>query len=140
MKTAGTKAAAPPPSVVVVSRPEDLTALRRGIRGRVGVQIDLPGLDDERRAYLQRRVERSAAACGCNEGTVAGLLYLLVVPALIFTGRLAPSTPLEWLTIGVGVLAVLIAGKVFGLVAARLALLRALNRIERAFRIHTRGA
>ena len=127
--------------VFTVSSAEDLALLRRRgrLRGRLEVQINLPGLDEARRADLQHRVEGSSAACGCNEGTVAGLIYLVLIPTLIFAGRLAPSFPLGWIAIGGGFIAVLAAGKLFGLVVARLALSRALNRIERAFRNHGKG-
>jgi hypothetical protein len=127
--------------VVVVSRAEDVELLRRrgAHRGRVGVRIDLPGLDEGRRAGLQRRAARSLSACGCNEGTVAGLIYLVVVPALIYSGWIAPSFPLGWIAVGGGFLAVLVAGKAFGLVVARLTLLRTLRQIGRAFERHAKG-
>jgi hypothetical protein len=137
-----TTAPAPPRSIFTASGVKDLEVLhRRGkTRGRLGVKIILPGLDEERRANFERRVERSLAACGCNEGAVALLLYLIVIPTLIFTGRLAPSWPLGWIAVGAGLLAALVAGKFFGLGIARFTLYQTLNEIKRAFQQHAKGA
>ncbi len=128
-------------SVFLVSCPEDLNRLRRRPRGlgRIVVRIALQGLDDNRRSNFERRVERHIAACGCNEGTAAGLLYLIVIPILVFTGRLVPYSILGWIAVGGGFVAALLAGKVFGLVVARLRLFRALNEIEHAFLHQSKG-
>ena len=121
-----------PPSTLSVSRLEDLPALRRSRTG-ARVEIALPGLDEKRRTVLQRRIERSLAACGCNEGSVAGFLYLLTVAVLLFAGR-GPGSLLGWLGAGAGLIGALVAGKIAGLILARITLSRALRELERALR------
>lgn len=120
-------------SILVVTSAEDLRHLREllKLRGSFKVKIDIAGLAKERQARLQRSLERSVSACGCNEGTVAGLLYLIVVPILYFAGRIAPSA-LGWAGIGGGFIGVLVIGKLIGIAAARLTLARTLTRIEGA--------
>lgn len=124
-----------PDSILTISSADELSLLRTYLKSRRSfkVQIQVPGLEKERRDRLQRRVERSASACGCNEGSIAGLLYLIAVPALYFTGRIAPSAS-AWLAIGGGFIATLLIGKLIGLAAAKLTLTRTLAQLERAFR------
>jgi len=113
---------------------EDLDALRRRQpRGRVIVQLALPDLDAGDRADIERRISRSLIACGCNEGAVLGLLYLVLVPLLVLTGALAPSLWLGWAAVVTGFIMAMFVGKVLGLAFARVRLWRALAEAARAF-------
>ena len=58
-------------------------------------------------------------ACGCVEGTIAGLLYLAVVAVLITNNSVGPASVTGWVVLGGGLLASLAAGKMFGLLLAR---------------------
>jgi hypothetical protein len=108
-------------------------------RGPVEVRIALPELGEGRRSRLQRRVERSMTACGCDEGTVAGLFYLALSATLLATGRVAPPGLLGWMVVGFGFIAALGGGKAFGLLMARLVLFKTLNEIKNAFAPDTKG-
>lgn len=120
-------------SVLVASRLEDLIFLRQ--LGRVSrksrIQIALPGLDGTRRVEFERLLARYGSACGCNEGSIAGLLYLLLVPLLLLKGWLVPHTLLAKIFVVGGFFGCLIAGKIFGLLFARWRFVRVLKKIER---------
>lgn len=131
---AGTRIGSLPEPIFVASNLDDLDRLRRrGMPRRPGaIRLALPGLEEGRRADFERRLQRHDAACGCNEGTVAGLLYLVLVPLLLLAGWLAPRSLLAWISVVGGLFASLVAGKVFGLVVARQRFRRVLNDLERA--------
>lgn len=131
--TAGADASAT--RTLVASRLEDLDRLRgeRRPAGTLSVALVLPGLEDERRENLERRMSRLLTACGCGEGTVAGLLYLVIVPVLLFTGVLAAGSLGGWAMLGFGFIAALLLGKIVGLAVARVRLLLTVNELERLF-------
>ena len=138
----GTVNKAGPEHTELISHLEDLDRLRRLHRrppGRIAVRIALHGLDDSRRSNLDHRLERHINACGCNEGSVAGLLYLVGIPTLIFIGLLVPHSIFGWIAVGGGLVVALLAGKIFGLVVARLRFFRALNEIDRTFSHRAQG-
>lgn len=129
-------------STFVASQLEDvrrLRELRHRASGRLAVRLVVHGFDDSRRAGLERRLERHANACGCNEGTVAGLIYLAAVPILLVLGARAPSSPLAWLAVAGGFVSALLAGKVLGLALARWRFSRALREVERTFAHQAKG-
>jgi hypothetical protein len=100
---------------------------------RVEVEITLDGMEDARRAELERRLARELSACGCREGSIAVLIYAVVAPLLIVVGPLAPDSALSWVAIVGGVLAASVLGKVIGLALAHVRLLRAAADVEAAF-------
>jgi hypothetical protein len=118
-----------------VSRVEDLRKLPspRLAPARVSVRLALPGLNDQRRTEFERRLAQQLAACGCNEGSVAVLLYVATVPALAIAGPLAPASALGWVALFAGLLGASLLGKVAGLTVARLRLRRVVAEIESAF-------
>jgi hypothetical protein len=120
----------------VASRFEHLDRLRRERRpaGRINVELDLPGLEDERRKEFERRMARYLTACGCGEGTVAGTPYLFVVPILVLMGVLSAGSVGAWIVLLLGFVADLLLGKIAGLAIARLRLLLTVNELERLFR------
>lgn len=116
---------------LLVRRSQDLTDFRRAgsVRGvRVALDVGLH-IDERQRKKLERDLNRGLAACGCNEGTLAGLLYLLLVPTLVM-GSAIPWTVVGWLTFGAGLIASLLLGKAIGLLAARIRVLQALKQID----------
>lgn len=114
---------------------EDLDDLkrRRHPRGRIVVRLVLPALASTQRADLERRISRGLIACGCNEGALAGLLYLVLVPLLVAAGTVSPGSLLGWAVVAAGFVVAMLFGKMVGLGLARLRLWRALTEAERAF-------
>jgi hypothetical protein len=92
----------------------------------------LPDTEDSRR--LQRKVQRLTSACGCDEGALAGLSYLLIFFLAVLTGYAAPRSVLGWVGGVGGFVAALFAGKIFGLALARVRLVRALRQLNRLAR------
>jgi hypothetical protein len=131
----------PERSLFIASRAEDLDLLRYRSRrrARVSIQINIPGIAEERGELLSRRLARSMAACGCNEGTVAGLIYLVLMPTLVLTRHIAASSVRAWIAIGCGLVLALVAGKLFGLVIARFTFIRTVNAIKQEFQKHGTG-
>jgi hypothetical protein len=119
----------------VVSGPDDLDRLRRrrAVPPKTPIRIALPGLAEHRRVDFERRLARHASACGCNEGTVTTLLYVMFVVLLLVAGWLAPRSFSAWSAIVGGMFVSLVLGKIFGLVVARQRFLRVLNDLDRAF-------
>ena len=121
---------------VIVAGREDLDLVRRGVRRltrpRLIVSLSLP-IAEARRARLEWRINRDLAACGCNEGTIAGLLYLVVVPAFVM-GRYIPHSIVNWSLALCGFIGSLVIGKSAGLLLARWRLGRTLGSIERLVR------
>jgi hypothetical protein len=122
--------------VFVVSTPQDLRTLPspRLAPARVSVELALPGLDGPRRGELEQRLARQLAVCGCKEGSVAVLLYLVAVPILAFAGPLAPGSALGWLALFGGLLGASLLGKVAGLAVAHMRLLQVVAEIEDTIR------
>jgi hypothetical protein len=119
---------------LVLARVEDLESLRWNLqhRRRRKVRVLLsPPLDvkEVRRAALERRINRLLAACGCKEGAVAGLLYLILVPTLVM-GALIPHSIVNWTVAALGFVATMVVGKLAGLIVARLRLLLTLREIQ----------
>ena len=120
---------------LIILRPDDLAVLR-GSRPRPRPRVTLApslGLREARRVFLERRINRSLSACGCNEGSVAGLLYLVAVATLALSESVTLSVASS-LTAAGGCIAALTLGKIFGLVRARWRLLRAVRTVERLAR------
>lgn len=127
---------------VVLARVEDLGRLwqARGDHRRVTVLLALPlDLDEARRARLERRINRSLAACGCGEGTIAGLLYLILAPTVVM-GHAVPHTAANWALAALGLLGALLLGKAAGLAYARVRLLWAMIEINRIAGRRTKGS
>ena len=101
---------------------EDLQELQRTprIARRRAICVNLPTMDESKRQAIEHRIRRGLSACGCNEGTAAGLLFLVVVPVLIFFGKLSPHTVLQWGEVAGGFVVSLLVGKLIGLTVARL--------------------
>ena len=126
---------------LIVTCPEQLDLLRRQSwrSRRAPVVLALPpNIDEGRRARLVQRINRELNACGCSEGTVAGLLYLILVPAFVM-GRWVPYSVAGWALAVTGFIGALFLGKATGLLLARYRLHSALNRVERAMRRGSRG-
>ena len=123
---------------VIVAGREDLDLLRhhvrRLVRPRLTVSLSLP-IAELRRTRIEWRINRDLAACGCNEGTIAGLLYLVAVPAFVM-GRYIPHSIANWSLALCGFIGALVFGKSTGLLLARWRLNRTLASIERLVR-HT---
>lgn len=121
--------------VYLVSSNNDLARLRqRGVAPRKTViRVVLPGLSDSLRADFERRLARHASACGCNEGTVTTLLYIMIVTLLLVAGWLAPRSLSAWTAVVGGMFVSLLLGKILGLVVARQRFLQVLNDLDRAF-------
>jgi hypothetical protein len=125
-----------------LAREEDLELLRRGLRRRRSVRVFLAlplPVADASRARLERSINRNLAACGCNEGTVAGLLYLVLVPTVVM-GRYVPHSTLTWALAACGFIAALVIGKGIGLALAHLRLQWTLNEIRRLTLRRTEGS
>lgn len=122
-----------PNAIFLASRMEDLDSLRRlgGAPRKKRIQLALPGLREELRADFERRLAIYSQTCGCNEGSIAGLLYLIVVSLLLLTGWLAPRSFLAWAYLLVGFIACLVAGKILGLLWARWRFVRILKEVQR---------
>jgi hypothetical protein len=121
--------------VYSISKLEDLDRLPppRFAPARIGVRLTVPGFDESKRADTERRLARALAACGCSEGSIAMILYLVVVPILAIAGPLAPHSLLDWLALFGGLILVSIVGKLVGLAIARLRFLKLVNELEGAF-------
>lgn len=102
---------------------------------RTKVKLSLAGLSDDERQLYERRLGAQLAACGCNEGSVALLLYLAVAIPLAIWGPLAPLSGWGWAALVVGTVVAMIAGKVLGLVVADLRLRRISTEIERRLKL-----
>lgn len=120
------------PSVLMISDRNDLAQLWHRPRSRAPVAVRLLGirLEDGRRRKFERRIERHLAACGCNEGALAGLLYLVATCALLTVGHVSPGSTLGWIGLGAGALAALVVGKIFGLALAHIRLKRVIKEVE----------
>lgn len=118
---------------------EDLRRLPhpRVAPGLVEVDITLDGIEDDRRADLERRMARELAACGCREGSIAVLLYAAIVPMLAILGIVAPSSVLGWVAIVGGILVASMVGKVLGLALAQVRLRRVAREVEAAAAVRT---
>ena len=115
---------------LLVRRPEDLESIRRrSASGRIRVAL-APNLggSDVQRARLERQINRSLAACGCNEGTVAGILYLGTAVVLAWRDP-SPLGGRGWLVALGGFLFSLLLGKTAGLLLARWRLHRAVSAV-----------
>ena len=121
-----------PSSHVVIGAGADLDLLWRQLsrpgRPRPSVSLQLP-MSEPRRSRLERRINRDLAACGCTEGTAAGLLYVVAVPFII--GGYVPHSVGSWLFAGAGFIGALMLGKGAGLMLARWRLRRSLKVLRR---------
>jgi hypothetical protein len=121
---------------LALSRPEDVELVRHSWPRSRATVIHLStrlGLEEGHRAKLERRINRDRTACGCNEGALAGLVYLAAVPTIVM-GTLVPQTFTNWALAAGGFLIALAAGKGFGLLLARWRLLWTLAKVERIMR------
>src|SRR5262249_30872519 len=101
---------------------------------RAEVSLDFPGLNDGMRIKFEQRIGTLLSACGCREGSIAVLIYLVAAPILVALGPLAPGSVLGWVALVGGLLAASMAGKVAGLVLAQIRLLRVLSELEEIIR------
>jgi hypothetical protein len=119
-----------PPERVITTLAEvralagELRSLRRR---RQEVLVQVPELGAEERHRLQAEIGSYATACGCGQGRVAGILTLVAFILLLATGAI------PWRELGVGKvlllyfgtsLLIMLIGKLYGLVRARLALVK----------------
>ena len=105
------------------SRPGSL----RGRRPKGKVVVGVPELGAEERSRLESKIASYVSACGCGEGRVAGILTLIAF-ALLLAAGVIPLRDLGWKNVILLYLALsfstMLVGKVYGLVRARLALVK----------------
>jgi hypothetical protein len=122
-------------------RAEDVQRLRKRLHAKPRlsppVEIIAPELEAPARIALERDVARYLRTCGCNEGTIAGLIYIVAIPALMFMDWLAPTSVLDWIGVCAGLIGTLLAGKLAALGVARLHLNRTLHRVRRILAMRT---
>lgn len=89
----------------------------------VEVRIVAEGFDDARRIELENRLSTAMSHCGCAEGGMFGVAYLVVVGVLIVAGS-GPTTLAAWSLAVAGSVVALLTGKLVGLGRARVGLAR----------------
>jgi hypothetical protein len=126
---------------VVASRADlaGVKDLHRSPYSRVRVRLVLPRDAPADPAELERRLGRLQSACGCDEGTIAGLLYLIAVGLGFALGPISPGSLGAWGGLVAGLLASLLAGKVIGLALARWRTRSLLSRIAALLPEHRRA-
>jgi len=97
----------------------------------VEVRLEMPAIEEKYRRDLERRLNRTLGACGCDEGAALALLYLLALPLLFYSQLLRPSSILDWGAVVVGFVVTLLIGKLLGAATARVRLLRLIKEIRR---------
>jgi hypothetical protein len=119
--------------VIVLQTASDLEALRAGRLGRPGapLRIDLPGLAEDEARRVADRLTRLRTACGCTLGTwfgiaalAAAILWQLLSPPEGMTIAMRIGVSFAMVVVGVA------AGKMTGLLHARLALRRELDALS----------
>jgi hypothetical protein len=128
--------------VFAISTPEDLLTLPapRLAPARVEVQLAVPGLDQHTVERMQNRLAGAMAACGCREGSLAVLAYLVGMPLLIAMGAISPGSAGAWIALVGGLVAASVVGKVVGLLIAELRLGRIIGEVRQAFERAPKGA
>jgi len=123
--------------VLVVSEVGDLERLvdrkvRKGIR-RIVLRVGEGTVEEPEIRKLEKRIARSANACGCDEGTIAGFIYIVAIASAAVAGGVSLSSAGDWgLAVG-GFVASLVVGKGIGLALAELRLRLALRDAGRLF-------
>jgi hypothetical protein len=112
-------------TVFVRSRAElrALSHLPRGVR-QISLQLSDFALAEPERRALERRLARDLTACGCNEGAVAGLLYVVITLGLWLSGVVSVASFGRAAALGGGFILTLFLGKLFGLGLAKFRLAR----------------
>jgi hypothetical protein len=85
--------------------------------------FDIASLNEARKREIEHNLLRSPSACGCDEGAALGLLYLVVLMALVFAGD-GPHSPAQWGLAFVGLCIAATIGKFAGIGVARIRLPR----------------
>lgn len=106
---------------------------------QVKVQIALPGVEGAQREQFERRLAHELAACGCPEGSITVMVYLVAVSLLALLGWLPLTSILAWVAIVVGLVAASLLGKVFGLTIAQVRLRRVIAELQTALGQERRG-
>lgn len=125
---------------IVITHPSELAQLARwpGMRprGTARVRIEADTVARERAEAWEKRLNRDYNACGCDTGAVgmlAGVVGYVVWLSLQPGGVTGRGWGALWLGLGVAAAATA-AGKLVGLVAARLRIGRTIREIDSAWK------
>jgi len=115
---------------------EEMSRWQRLLMPPIPVRLDLPNVPKERSNRLQSALDRSMAACGCQEGAAGLLAAGFLVAASWAFSRSAHS--LGWSEAGLvfGILiAGTLAGKALGLLRARIRIRRLVQEFRKSLEI-----
>ena len=111
-----------PVVISTIGELHDLIKSGRYSRGRVRIDLRLPGLTPPTRSSFEAELHRLMAACGCAEGAAGGLIGLSAAFSFAFTQTAGPLLIVAGGAIAyaaLGFCAGVIVGKLSGLAMAR---------------------
>lgn len=127
----GCGATAPPssPGVLILRTRRDRARLAGLIPAYAGLRLDVPGLPPDRRAWLERALERDYLECGCRAGARTMAAGAAATLAVVIYWRLTSDhvAPRQLLGAAALVLAATLAVKFAVVVRARVRLYRTLG-------------
>jgi hypothetical protein len=111
-----------PEATYTVASRSELAAVQdmpRSRFSRVRIRLVLPREAHADGEELERRLVKQQSACGCDQGSLAGVLYLVAMGVGLALGLVSPGSILAWGALVAGLFVALLAGKMIGLAFAR---------------------